>query len=76
MLQTGAQNQEWPTSGPGGYITPAVWGVPTASERGAELGVAHKWAGWLHNPCRLGGPHRFRPGGGIRSGPQVGWAAT
>ena len=22
------QNQKWPTSGPGGYITPAVWGVP------------------------------------------------
>ena len=76
MLQTGAQNQEWPTSGPGGYITPAAQGVPNASERGAELGVAHKWAGWLHNPCRLGGPHRFRAGGRIRIGPQVGWAAT
>ena len=76
MLQTGAQNQEWPTSGPGGYITPAVWGVPTASDRGAELGVAHKWAGWLHNPYRLGGPQCFRPGHRIRSGPQVGRVAT
>ena len=37
-------------------------GVPTASERGAESEVAHKWARWLHNPCRLGGPHRFRAG--------------
>ena len=29
--------------------------IPTASERGAESDVAHKWAGWLHNPCHLGG---------------------
>ena len=32
------------------------------SERGAESEVAHKWARWLQNPCRLGGPHRFRAG--------------
>ena len=44
MLQSGGQNQMWPTSGQGGYITPAAWGVPTASERGAESEVAHKWA--------------------------------
>ena len=25
-LQSGGQNQRWPTSGPGGYITPAAWG--------------------------------------------------
>ena len=75
-LQSGGQNQKWPTSGQGGYITPAAWGVPTASERGAESEVAHKWARWLHNPCRLGGPHRFRAGGRIRSGPQVGKVAT
>ena len=30
---------------------------------GAESEVAHKWARWLYNPCRLGGPHRFRAGG-------------
>ena len=75
-LQSGGQNQRWPTSGQGGYITPAAWGVPTASERGAESEVAHKWARWLHSPCRLGGPHRFRVGGKIRSGPQVGKEAT
>ena len=46
------------------------------SEQGAESEVAHKWARWLHNPCRLGGPHRFRAGGRIRSGPQVGKVAT
>ena len=27
----------------------------TASNRGPESEVAHKWARWLHNPCRLGG---------------------
>ena len=74
-LQSGGQNQKWPTSALGGYITPAAWGVPTASERGAESEVAHKCARWLHNPCRLGGPHRFRAGGRIRSGPQVGKVA-
>ena len=29
----GGQNQKWPTSGQGGYITPAAWGIPTASDR-------------------------------------------
>ena len=38
--------------------------------------MAHKWAKWLHHPCRLGDPHRFRAGGGIKSGPQVGKVAT
>ena len=76
LLQSGGQNQMWPTSGQGGYITLAAWGVPTASDRGAELEVAQKWARWLHNPCRLGGRHRFRAGGRIRSGPQVGKVAT
>ena len=46
------------------------------SERGAESEVAHLWARWLHNPCRLGGPLRFRAGGRITSGPQVGKVAT
>ena len=55
---------------------PCRLGVPTASERGAELEVTQKWARWLHNPCRLGGPHRFRAGGRIRGDPQVGKVAT
>ena len=76
LFQSGGQNQKWPTSGPGGYITPAAWRVQTVSEQGAESEVAHKWARWLHNPYRLGGPHRFRAGGRIRSGPQVGKVAT
>ena len=75
-FHSGGQNHKWPTSGQGGYITPAALGVPTASQRGAESEVAHKWARWLHNPCRLGSLHRFTAGGGIRSGPQVGKVAT
>ena len=59
-----------------GYITPTALGVPTASERGAESEVAHKYARWLHNPCRLGDPPRFRAWGRIRGGPQVGKVAT
>ena len=57
-------------------IYPAVSGSPTASERGAKSEVAHKWANWLPHPCRIGEPHRFRAGGKIRSGPQVGKLAT
>ena len=75
-LQSGGQNQKWPTSGRNGYLTPAVSGIPTASERGAKSEVAHKWAKWLPHPCRIGDPHRFRAGGRIRSGPQVGKVAT
>ena len=75
-LQSGGQNQKWPTCGQGGYITPAAWGIPSASERGAESEVAHLWGRWLHNPCRLGDPLRFRAGGRIRSGPFVGKVAT
>ena len=72
-LQSGGQNHKWPTSGQGGYITPADRGVPTASEGGAKLVVAHKWVRWLHNPCRLGGPHHFKAGGRIRSGNTRKW---
>ena len=35
--------------------------------------VAQNWARWLHNPCRLGGPHRFRAGGRIKSGISQKW---
>ena len=47
-----------------------------ASERGAELEVAHKCARWLHNPYRLGDPHPFRAGGRITVGPQMGKVAS
>ena len=75
-LQSGGQNQKWPTCGQGGYVTPAASGVPSASERGAESEVAHLWARWLLNPSRLGGPLRFRVEGRIRGGPLVGKVAT
>ena len=75
-FRAGGQNQKWPTSGQGGYITHAAWGVPTALELGQKSELAHKWARWLHNPCRLGGPHRFRAGGKIRGGPRLGKVAT
>ena len=74
-LQSGGQNQKWPTSGQSGYLTPAVSGIP-ASERGTKSEVAHKWANWLPHPCRIGDPRRCRAGGKIRSGPQVGKLAT
>ena len=57
-------------------MTPAAEGVPTASERGPKSEVAHKWARWLHNPCRLRGPYRLTAGGKIISGPQVGNVPT
>ena len=76
LLQSGGQNQKWSTCGQNGYVTPAVWGIPTASERGAKSDVAHKWAKWLRHPCRLGDPNRFRAGGKIRSGPLVSKMAT
>ena len=46
-LWSRVQNQKWPTSRQRGCITPAAWGVRTASERGVESEVAHKWARWL-----------------------------
>ena len=75
-LQSGRQNQKWHTCGQSGYVTLAVSGIPTAAERGAKSEVAHLWAKWLRQPCRLGDPHRVRAGGKIRSGPLVGKVAT
>ena len=75
-LQGGGQNKKWPTSGQGGYITTAAWGVPIASERGPKSEVVHIWARWLRNPCHLRLFHRFRAGCTIRGGPQVGKVGT
>ena len=76
LLQSGGQNQKWPTSRQSGYLTPAVSGIPTVTERGSKSEVAHKWVKWLPHPCRIGDAHRYRAGGKIRSGPQVGKVAT
>ena len=75
-LQSGGQNQKWPTGGLIGYLTPAVSGIPTAAERRAKSEVAHKWAKWLPHPCRIRDHHGIRAGGKIRIGPQVGKLAT
>ena len=75
-LHSGGGNQKWPTSGQSGYVTPAVSGIPTASQRGGKSEVARKWAKWLRHPCRLGDPHRFTAGGETGSGPQVGKVGT
>ena len=71
-LQTGEQNEKWPTNGPGGSLTLAGGLISTASERGAESEVGHKWAGWLHSQCRVGDPHRFRAGGQNQKWPTSG----
>ena len=75
-LESGGQNQKWPTSGRNGYLTLAVSGIPTAAERGAKSEVAHKWATWLRHPCRLGDPGRFKAGSKIRNVQKKGGNAT
>ena len=75
-LQSGGQDQRWPTCGQIGHVTPATSGMPTAAEWGAKSEVAHLWGKWLRHPCRLGDPHRCRVGGKIRSGPIIGKVAT
>ena len=39
-----------------------AWGFRSTSERGTKSEVAHLWAKWLLNPCRLGEPLRIRAG--------------
>ena len=75
-LQGGGQSQKWPTCEQSGYVTPAVSGIPTSSERGAKSEVTHLWAKWLCHPCHLGDSHRLRVGGKVRSGPLAGTVAT
>ena len=71
-LQSGGQNQKWPTSGQSGYLTPAVSGSPTTAERGAKSEVAHQWSKWLPHPCRIGDPHRLTAGGQNQKWPTSG----
>ena len=53
----------------------AIWGVPNPSKPGTKSEVAHKWAWWRNNPCRLGGPQHFTAGENITSGPPMGVVA-
>ena len=67
MLQSGGQNQKWPTSWWIRYVTHAVWGVPNILDWGTKSEVAHKWMDGLCQPCCLAGPQGNRAGGKIRS---------
>ena len=55
-LQRRGQNEQWPTRGRIGYVTPAVWGFANASQWGTRSAEAHEGAGWLHQPGHLRGP--------------------
>ena len=45
-LHNGGQNQKWPTSGAGGYITPAAWRVTNAAQLGNRIGNGPR-VGWV-----------------------------
>ena len=49
-------------------------GSPPLQGGGAESEVARKWARWPHNPCCLGGPHRFTARRGAESQAAHKWA--
>ena len=57
-LQSGGQNQQYPTKGRLGYITPAISGGGGGGLHSGTISeVAHKWADWLHNPANWGVPN-------------------
>ena len=57
MLQSTGQNQQWPTSGQSGYITPIPMGGPQRFKQGTKSVVAHKWTDCLCHPCCVGPQH-------------------
>ena len=61
-IESGGQNQKWPTSGLRGYTTPEMWGIHDASEFWKTSEMARKCAAWLHNPCHLGGRNASNKG--------------
>ena len=75
-VQSSRQRERWPTSGWMGYTTYGIWMVPNASQHWTKSEMAHKWADWLHNPCRLRGPQHCTEGAKINSGSQNGGLAT
>ena len=75
-LHCAGQNHSQPTNRPASSMTPTACGLRSGSQRATKMELTHKWANWLHNPYRLGGPQRSRGGDKIRSGPQIGRAAT
>ena len=67
----GRKGPQWPTKGPASCITSVAGGVPNATERRTKSEVAHKLAGWLHNPCYMGVP-AFQSGGQNQQRPTSG----
>ena len=51
-------------------------GSPPLHNGETNLAVPQKWADWLHHPCQLGGPQRFKAWDKVSAGPQVGRLAT
>ena len=76
-FRVGGQNQKWPTSGQSGYLTPAVSGIPTASEWGDKIRSGPQVGELATSPLPYrGSPAISERGDKIRSGPQVGKVAT
>ena len=73
--RVGGYNQKWPTSGQIGYLTPAVSGIPTASERGDKIRSGPQVGKVATSPAS-GIPTAAERGDKIKSGPQVGKVAT
>ena len=63
-LQSGGQNQKWPTSGQSGYVTPAVSGIPTALERGGKIRNGPQVGKVATSPLLSRGSPPLQSGGG------------
>ena len=72
MRENGGQNQKWPTSGQILCVSPTVWGVLNALERGTKSEMAHTWVDGLCHPSSLRGPNASR--GGTKSAVAHKWA--
>ena len=62
-LQSGGQNEKWPTSGQNGYLTPAVSGIPTASERGDKIRIGPQVGNVATSPLPYRGSPPLQSGG-------------
>ena len=76
-VQSGGQNQKLPTSGQGGYITPAAGGGAHRFRAGGTIRGGPQVGNVATSPLPPGGSPMLQSGGGrIRGGPQVGKVAT
>ena len=74
-LHSWGQNQKWPISGLGGYITPSYLEGPQRLRAGDKITKGPQ-VGLVAASLAILGPRRFRVGDKIRSGPQEGLVAT